>query len=387
MKRFIYLLVIGFLMSAVVSCKDDEPVPPQPPTPVLPDTLNHVVILYMSAQNNLSSFVYEDLKEIEDSVNAIPLDCRVMVYVDKNYDYPKIYQYNVLGKKEVYSYQTEHVCTDSLVMVDVLQHIMKLSPARSYSLVFWSHGSGWVPGKWYKPPLRTFGNDNGKEMEIPAMRWALEQFPQFRFIFFDACFMQGIEVAYELKERAQWMIGSPAEIPGSGAPYDRILRAMCEGNVPAIVQRYHDYYTDPNGAPLSAIDMSKLDTLAKATASVLPSVFAGRVEADTTGIQTYCGLMGKTEQFGMKSAMYHLLADSLYQSWVRVFDEAVPVQVPVMRWTTSRLPNTWRLTDPEHYGGVNMFIPNERYETYGGYNRFFRRYGWYKAAGWDATGW
>lgn len=370
----------------------NEPVVPPTPDPVQEDSVDHEIIIYIEAQNNLWSFAYQDIDEIANAHALIPSNCRITIFLDDysregKQQYPSIFCYTNKGRKDLYSYDTQLESTDSATMVSVLQRIMELTPARRYSLVLWSHGSGWVPAP-HRAPTRSFGNDNnGHETDIPVLRGVLENFPTFEYILFDACFMQSIEVAYELKETANWIIGSPAEIPDKGAPYDRAMRNLCAANIEGIVQDYHNAYQEPKGAPLSAICTSRLDSLSRATADVLPPIFSNHTEPFYISIQRYCGLMGKTEKFGMKSAMYHLLDDDAYARWVKVFDWAVPVQSPVNSWTTrSDYDPPALLTDPEHYGGVSIFLPMSKYDS-NGYTAFFHSYRWYEAAGWKGTGW
>ena len=43
---------------------------------------------------------------------------------------------------------------------------------------------------------------------------------------FDACYMQSVEVIYQLRDRTDYFIGSPTEIPGPGAPYEAVVPAL-----------------------------------------------------------------------------------------------------------------------------------------------------------------
>lgn len=379
MNYLLRTLTMAFAALCLTACHHDkeEIVPP--------DEGTHTIIIYMVADNNLSDYVSHDVNEIVRAQKEIPQNCKVALFIDRLYGNPYIRTLDAKEDKTAYTFPSDIVSTDSATMVSTLKRIMALAPAEEYSLVFWSHGSGWVPSQRYAPS-RAFGVDGTRWMEIPTLRGVLEQFKPFSFILFDACFMQDIETAYELRHATPWLIGSAAEIPGNGAPYDHILKPMCEKNIPNIVQRYHDYYTDPNGAVLSAIETSQLDTLAQVTSHYLPQCFMNGEAPDLTEVEQYRGLMGKTEIYGMKSAMYHILSEEDYHEWVKVFDKAVPVQVPVQSWHTKTTDYTAYLTDPEHYGGVSIFLPSQQYRT-NGYINFWHRYEWYKAAGWDSTGW
>ena len=56
-------------------------------------------------------------------------------------------------------------------------------------------------------------SNSGSKMEIADVAAALDDFPRLDFILFDACFMQAVEVAYELRHVAKYIASSPAEIP------------------------------------------------------------------------------------------------------------------------------------------------------------------------------
>jgi hypothetical protein len=44
------------------------------------------------------------------------------------------------------------------------------------------------------------------------------------------------------------------------------------------------------------------------------------------------------------------------------------------------------MQDPEHYGGISMNIPNEKYDSKG-WNAQFRLTPWYSMTSWEQTGW
>lgn len=60
--------------------------------------------------------------------------------------------------------------------------------------------------------------------------------------------MQSVEVVYELKEHADYIIGSPTEIPAPGAPYQKVVPAMFANNASAtdIAKAYFEFYADEN---------------------------------------------------------------------------------------------------------------------------------------------
>lgn len=93
------------------------------------------------------------------------------------------------------------------------------------------------------------GTDGGSNyMDISELKDVLRNAPHLSFLLFDACFMQSVEVVYELKEHADYIIGSPTEIPAPGAPYQKVVPAMFANNASAtdIAKAYFEFYADEN---------------------------------------------------------------------------------------------------------------------------------------------
>ncbi len=358
------------------------------------------VIVYMAADNSPHLPVKQDTTEMINGKDLIPEDVNFIIYLDDTGHQPAIYELSAKRGMKLWKQYDEELCsTNADVMLEALQQIERFFPARHYGITFWSHATGWAPER-SSSRRNTFGKDedagataSGKiEMEIPAMRDVLAQLPKFDYIFFDACFMQCIEVAYELRNVTGYMVGSPAEIPGPGAPYDKIMEALCKGDVQGIVQGYgnayplNDIYDE--GVLLSCIDCTQLDALAEATGQFLTPFYMGR-EPLTTGFQSYCDISWQkfTYCFDMRTTMYRLLSEEDYAAWMELFDKAVPLQFlsSTKTWFASHCANA-RVTVPECYGGVSMFVPMDKYNTCG-WNEDFKKTSWYQAAGWDKTGW
>jgi len=132
-------------------------------------------------------------------------------------------------------YQDQNSATP-LVLRSVLNKMKSIFPADDYGLILWSHATGWLPEGYYsktKTPgvfftdpyadiVKSFGEDRGTEMEITELKDALPF--EFEFIIFDCCFMGGIETAYELRDKAEYIVASPTEILATGFPYDKVIQ-------------------------------------------------------------------------------------------------------------------------------------------------------------------
>lgn len=388
MKRFSIYIILYILAYSLTSCHDKTELADEEPT-----VLESVAIMYMIADNNLSSYAEFDIQELVDAKDSIPSGSKVIVYVDKINSTPVIYQVDAKhGKRLWKQYSVEEDCTDSLNMQNTLADIIRNFPARKYGLSFCAHGSGWT---FFK--RRSIGYDQShgsKYMNIPTIRGVLEQLPHMEYVFFDVCFMQCIEVAYELRNVTDWVVGSPAEIPFPGAPYHLIARALAECDARGIVEGYDSYYPVTYkggyypGVLLAAVNCTELESLAAATEPHLQQMFAGQgTLASTDALQKYSTFYKSfTYCYDMNSIMYNQLSAEDYAVWLEAFDKAVPLRTMNSgRWLAGYCSNPV-IKDPAHYGGISMYIPENTYESRIKTEEM-HRLEWYRGAGWDTTGW
>ncbi len=384
---FYFLLIITILLSA---CHHhDEPEPAKTP-------VTRTVIVYVMAENSLCDYVSQDSIEMAAATNRIPEDVNFVLYKDDR-SKPVIYTLSKKnGVKKWKGYKEDLDSADSTVMRSTLQEIVRAFPAEHYGLVLWSHGSGWVPRR-----RKTIGMDNnrntdsnyGTTMEISELEWALKDVAHFDYIFFDACFMQSIEVAYQLRHVTDATVGSPAEIPGNGAPYHLIMESLCKGDVQQMTELYYSAYTRGEGVTLSAINCLKLDSFALRTAPLIQKTWKDKASLSYSGIQYYGPFISERfwnpEPYDMRSAMHHLLSEEDFATWNEALQDIVIEQRATQYWTSVYCRYGWYdnyLSDPDHYSGISMFIPQSKYENYG-WNEAFQKSEWYKAAGWEETGW
>lgn len=372
---------IVFFALFAVACHDDLKLPPTP--------LKHVAVVYIIAENELSTpFAVEDLNEIRLGAASIPDSCKVVVYFDNSRtdQQPQILSYdNKEGEKLVYQYRNDPISTDSAAMQQALKVIIDKFPAHHYGLTLWSHGSGWIPQN--KAPRRTIGQDNGRnailnsgqEMEITTLANVLKKTKQhWDYVFFDACFMQCVEVGYELRDVTDWCIASPAEIPGFGAPYTQLITDLCSERDDAwhIAQTYFDYYRYKEGLVISAMKTSELEGLAQATAPLLATL---PEFPSTSGIQQYLiynsASVWKPEYFDMGSAIGQWFSAEQYATWLQALDRAVPHRYASNRWL-SIFTDYFNpvIIDPEHVVSMSMYIPVEGHK----WNDYYGQTSWWK---------
>jgi len=254
-KRFFLLfLCLVFL----VSCTKDED---------WSDPPSRTIIVYMAADNNLSYDAYDNIQEMQNGFSE--KGANLIVFMDPADDVPQILQIKHGSTTRVKTY-SEFNSAEATQMGKVLSDIVEMYPAESYGLVLWSHGTSWLPAG---RRLRSFGEDDGQQMNIPALAAILPV--HFDFILMDACLMGSIEVVYELKDKADFILASSTEIISNGFPYDRIIPELIQAkpDLIKVATNYFNFYNQQQGAfrsaTISLVNTKELDNLATITGQLL----------------------------------------------------------------------------------------------------------------------
>lgn len=355
------------------------------------------VLVYIAGDNSLSGFASDDLNEMMEGMqNVDAADNTLLVYVD-NGSHPQLIRLskNKKGKvvqEVVLAYQSRN-SVDASNMREVLVTAFSKYPAKSYGIVLWSHGEGWVPVK-KNNSTRWWGQDNTNCMDITELHTVLKSAPYFDFILFDACFMQSVEVAYELRDCAEFIIGSPTEIPAPGAPYQKVIPAMFtkSGNPEInIANAYFEFYADPllykgslprgwekgdpwtAGISISIIKTELLNNLAVTTQQILPKYTGGSKTISTAGILCY-DRRSTRYYYDFDGMMQSLeLSSSEYAKWKKSYDETV------IYWQTTDRNYSDHGLDFSMKGstGLSTYIPQANS------NIDYTKCSWYSASGWD----
>ena len=387
------------------ACHDDEDLPGLPGSET-----RHTVIFYIAGENSLASFVATDSAEIAQASELLPEDVRVVMFIDDAKSSRICVKAKGSSMQTIKTYEGNVCTTDSASMLNVLTDIVLTYPSKSYGLVFWSHATGWIfedtgssTTKHQSPKRRSFGIDNGLRssltnagmvMNIPTLAGVLDQLPHFEYIMFDACFMQCVEVAYELRRACNWMIGSPAEIPGDGAPYESVLPLLCAEpfNAEAVLDTYHAYYdrgpghSNYLGVELSAVNMAGMDAFAQATREAVGKVWNGGREASVSDVQYYIIDSRWPHFYDIGSLFYHNLSEEDYARWYNELAGVLPYVRLSKQWTTGNwMRRFYSIFDQEHCTALSIYAPTAEHAD--DWNADYRRLQWYKATGMDQTGW
>lgn len=155
---------------------------------------------------------------------------------------------------------------------DFVQWGMQNFPADHYMVVIWDHGTGWmVRSSSAMPQYKYVSMDStsGTFINVTLLPTALATLHP-DVIAFDACYMQELEVAYQLSGSADYMVGSSAAVPSAGYNYARLLSNIANGSTPEqvcrmMVQQYALEYPNPmSNIVESAVDLRQVGSLANA---------------------------------------------------------------------------------------------------------------------------
>lgn len=193
------------------------------------------------------------------------------------------------------------------------------------------------------------------------------------FVIMDMCYMGGVEFAWAMKDKADWLVLSPAEIIAKGMPYHKIvddifapeadLRGVCEE-----FYNFYDAYTDGlQYGTIALVDCSKMD----AFAGVMREVVHGRdgqiAALDLNGLQRF-------DRFGRHSIFdlgEFVAALGGHPQFAQVRDALLPY------YNTTGKALEGGLSIPKtRFGGLGTYVP---VAAYANLNEYYYQTGWAQA--------
>lgn len=301
MKKFIlFLQLAAFILFA--SCSDEDPDPaPQPPV-----IETNTIFVYMPWSGStkkdpgLYSFFLTNIQDIKTAiVNQGGLgNKKLMIFISTKVD---------KGALINVQYKNGSCIDDTVAIYDntqpglrlntaewittLLKRVKQEAPANHYSMIVGCHGMGWIPAKpstrINRPAASLFGLNQNAGKAGPPTRWLggnayqtnISDFDKgiedsgigkFQYILFDDCNMTGIEVAYELRNATNHIIGSPTEIMAYGMPYKFLWSELSKVNPDyhSICTNFINFYSNYKyeGTPypygtISVIDCSQVEAM------------------------------------------------------------------------------------------------------------------------------
>jgi Clostripain family len=277
-------------------------------------------LVYMAGDNNLEGAGRDDLAEMKQVGSTA--DVNVVVQFDTEAD--ETTRYRVEKRKLKTLQRMPGVdCGDPKVLTRFIQWGVKNYPARHYLLDVWNHGGGWenLPAdydydairlakpraaarlmhlkralfrttvkKIHRRPRqeRAVAIDCGSHDYLDNQELrdgvfnALPNGRKLDVLGCDACLMNMLEIAYEMKDTADLMVGSEETEPGAGWPYAAILKrlvadpSMAPADLAkAIVVEYGRYYQrSGETATQSALDLGRVRAAGAAVSELADALLA-----------------------------------------------------------------------------------------------------------------
>lgn len=405
-----YLLTMICLWAAFSSCgsdHDDEP-------DITPK--GRTVLMYVSAENTLNDFFDTNLAMMVKGAQSLSKDDHLIAFVDRasTTEMPYIAEITDGTITKVKEFATDITASDPREMRDIIKWTAANYPAQDYGLVLWGHASGWLIEDSVTTrsggPKRAFGIDNGtnspgsdrgKWMNTPSMaKYITETGIKFKFIFADICCFQCVENAYELRNATEWLIGSPAEIPAYGAPYDAVVPHFFSRSTDfykGIIDEYEKAYANQQyggttySVPLSAVRTADMEPLAQAARQMWTAMPQPWPSAD--GVIYYFGRYTPAGTGYDRNPIFYDALDivkantpeTVASEWQRALSNTVAYSSfnTSREWMSAGHVNFNAFTlDSRRMAVISMFVPLECYESGGAnYNTMISHMAWHTASG------
>ncbi len=281
-----------------------------------------VLLLYSAAHNSLSADNWDNMDDLitcSDLHTDDPSADAILIYSHSGYSAPNPAKESYLIHPHknksgnlvidtLVTYPSTTVSASASTLNTVLTYVKDNFPADEYGLVFSSHGTGFVPEGYYsnstsyennyKPSAaKSIGQDYYSSSETYEIN--LEDFAdaipmQLKYIAFDACLMGGIEVAYQLRDKTEWLLASQIEILSEGMDYTTMasyLMGRPDNDFEGFCENYYNYYNaqtgDNQSATISLINCAKLEPLAEICAELFSKYRDALDSIDPNDIQRY----------------------------------------------------------------------------------------------------
>ena len=286
------------------------------------------VMVYMAGDNNLDPEGVQDLKEMKkvgstDKLNIVAQFDRATGHTARRYYLRKggIVTGDAVGSLGAVN------TGDPKCLSDFIQWGVKNYPADHYLLVLWNHGQGWddtdiyagerhrnlrrlatgpIRHALFHAPVRRsleqagsdqrtraiLLDDNAKDfldnLEMKKVLAGMAKLLKRKLdiLGMDACLMSMAEVGYQIRDSADYTVGSEQTEPGEGWPYHTILGALAKNPAMTprdlsalIVNKYLASYGNADGVTQSACDLSKAGALATAVAGLAAALSASLSES------------------------------------------------------------------------------------------------------------
>lgn len=423
MRKFLYLTV-AIVLVLLSSCK--------PETEYIflqKHPRAHVMMCF--GFNNLSSSLAEDIRDLEKGFipGSAPLENYLFVFshlVESSYSTlssPKL-QRIYLGpdgnpmKETLLEMEPGTISNRAECIREVLEFLKEKYPEiESFGVLMSSHGTGWTPPGYCTTGYKNEGNSDVIEWRRSAFpetylsgEYLYEPVPGVKsmgytvtgvnptvayetdireiadllpfkldYIIFDACFMGGVEVAYQFKDKCRYMCFSQTEILSDGMDYTTMISDLLEGNRADLVSLATNYFNHYNlsigskrSATISVVDCSKLGTLAAVCRNLFRNYDISKDNVDASKLQKYFYYTNHAWFYDLYSIVQAAGASKTELSDLQwALDECILYKAATPTFALYGFPI-------DTHSGLSMYLPEkERTQL----NSYYRELSWNKLTG------
>ncbi len=247
-------------------------------SPVPTNRVDKLFLVYMAADNNLYIQGMGDILEMEKAKKD---NLKVIALVD---DKTGTRIEEITDREEIIEERKNEDSGDPEVLFKFLNFALSTYQANEIVLVMWGHGDG-RNFKGREGKGICFDETHSDFLTIGEIKDVLSKIKE-RFnrkidvIIFDACFMQSIEVSYELRDYVDFVLGSQTYVPLDGLPYDEVITTFSESKSDLktlsvnIAEAYFNSYNNGSqgneNVTFSVIDTSYTDEIKNFVNSIIP---------------------------------------------------------------------------------------------------------------------
>lgn len=241
------MLVLVTAVSAVGVLAAGPALESEPAADVPLENAEWTIIVYLAADNNLETMGLSDLEEMEEvgsigGVNIVVLMDTYSLLEETHWYFIGEGQDHIDLEAGYHDCDCEEVaggCPGELNMGDpatltyCLEKAVAFAPAQNYMLVLWDHGGGWWGVCYDDSSLLPSGSKDRLTMDevqsaVKSAKQPNGEPIDLAVIGYDACFMGMVEVAYENRDLADYMVASITTVPGAGWDYEGWLAGIQE---------------------------------------------------------------------------------------------------------------------------------------------------------------
>jgi len=208
---------------------------PEAPAPEQRALAEWTIMVYMNAKNNLEASAIKDINEMEtvgstDKVNILVEAGRIDGYDTSNGDWKSTRRYRIARDADAAKIGSPVLADLGKTDMGDYRNIAAFGkwakanyPAKRYMFIVWNHGTGWI-----RTNSRgiSYDEETGNHVNTPQLGSAMREIGGVDLYASDACLMQMVEVAYEMRGSAALIAGSVETEPMDGFNYAALLSPL-----------------------------------------------------------------------------------------------------------------------------------------------------------------